>query len=106
MSMPVDRRPMSPDELEAYKCLCRARFPAASWDKRFFHALQPDRISAKEAPQLWRLFVRYRRQYEHPRKAVLLELAGMLAAPDFRKQRAQSKAVADEWAKYQQAMNV
>lgn len=42
-------------------------------------------ISEKQAPQLWRLFIRYRKQISFPDKQRLLQLAETLAAPDFRK---------------------
>ena len=85
MSKPVSRRPMTADESLAYHAMCgHVRFPAASWDKRFFNQLRENAISDKEAPQLWRLFIRYRRQIGYPR---LLKIAESLSAPDFRKQQ-------------------
>lgn len=81
------RRPRTPDEELAIEQMRVVRFPVASWDKRFFRDLdsQSD-ISMNQAPQLWRLFIRYRRQMEFPAKERLLALAKELSAPDFRKQ--------------------
>lgn len=61
-------------------------YPVASWDKRFMRALSSvETITEKEVPQLWRLFIKYRRQLNFPAKARLLALAETLSAPDFRK---------------------
>lgn len=99
---------MTQDERDAYQAICgHVTMTPASWDKRFFRQLQPEAISEKEAPQLWRLFIRYRRQTVHPRKAELLRLAAGLSAPDYRKQQAAMNAQAriDELKRrYQEAM--
>lgn len=108
MSKPVTRRPMTQDERDAYQAICgHVTMPVASWDKRFFRQLNTEAISEREAPQLWRLFIRYRRQTVHPRKSELLRMADSLAAPDYRKQQAALNAQAriDELKrKYQQSM--
>lgn len=85
---------MTPEESEAVRCLGQVRFPTASWDKRFAHSLSgKTTITDKEAPQVWRLLQRYRRQWSSPMKAELLALATERAAPDFRKQQAAMQAV-------------
>lgn len=95
------RRPMTPCELEAVKCLGQVRYPPASWDKRFARSMSGmTTISDKEAPQVWRLLKRYRRQISSPHKANLLMMADELAAPDFRKQQALQR----DLAKYTEAM--
>lgn len=95
MSKPVPRRFMTPDELLAIAQLHAVTFPVASWDKRFFRNLIADKISENESAQLWRIFIKYRRQMNFPAKVRLLALAETLAAPDLRKlaaaQRAQSE---------------
>ena len=82
------RTPTTEDERIAVEALARVSYPPASWDKRFSRQLSPDGLTAKERPQVWRLFIRYRRQISHPRRAELLRKAESLAAPDFRKQQA------------------
>jgi len=82
------RTPASEDEKIAVEALARVTYPPASWDKRFSRQLSPEGLTDKERPQVWRLFIRYRRQISHPRKAELLRKAESLAAPDFRKQQA------------------
>jgi hypothetical protein len=82
------RTPTNEDERIAVEALARVSYPSASWDKRFNRQLSPDALTDKERPQVWRLFIRYRRQISHPRKAELLKIAESLAAPDFRKQQA------------------
>ena len=83
---------LSQDEADAIDMLRHVTFTPASWDKRFAAHLQDCRrfgtIGEKARPQLWRIFVRYRRQTTGPRKAELLKLAEAQAAPDFRKQQA------------------
>jgi hypothetical protein len=100
MSKPVERREMTPDEYKAYFAMRNTvRFLPASWDKRFFNHFVESKetgeiriqISDKEAPQLWRLLVRYRRQWmrkNNVEDAQLLRMAERLAAPDFRKLQA------------------
>jgi hypothetical protein len=84
---------MTEFELEAVKCLQHCTFPVASFDKRFVRGLSGlETITEKEAPQVWRLFVRYRRQISTPNKAALLQMAEELSAPDFRKQAASARA--------------
>ena len=95
------RRPMTACELEAVKCLGQVRYPPASWDKRFARSMSGmTTITDKEAPQVWRLLKRYRRQISSPHKANLLMMADELAAPDFRKQPALQR----ERDRYAQAM--
>lgn len=79
---------MTKDEATAVAALKVCTFPAASWDKRFVGDLTANELSDKQRPQVWRLFVRYRRQINCPDKARILALAEKLAAPDFRKQQA------------------
>lgn len=99
--MKTVRRLMTEMEKEAVSCLSQVRFLPASWDKRFARSLSgSDTLTEKEAPQVWRLFKRYRRQIAHPRKAELLAMADELSAPDLRKQQRQI----DEMRRYQEAM--
>lgn len=70
-------------------------FPVGSWDKRFVRDIATSHgITEKQIPQLWRLFIRYRRQIDCPRKVELLDLAAKLSAPDLRKQQAMERAKA------------
>lgn len=78
---------MTQFESAAVECLQHVRYPPASWDKRFAHSLpRPDNtITDAEAPQVWRLLKRYRRQImDRPDIQSLLLMADTLAAPDFR----------------------
>ena len=86
--MKTMRTPTTDDERIAVEALARVSYPPASWDKRFSRQLSPEGLTDKERPQVWRLFIRYRRQISHPRRAELLRKAESLAAPDFRKQQA------------------
>lgn len=98
---------MTVEERTIFHHLQGVTMPVASWDKRFFRSLCQNALSTKEAAQLWRIFIRYRRQMSFPEKAQLLQLAESLAAPDFRKQQAalRDQARIDELkAKYAQAM--
>jgi hypothetical protein len=72
------------DERLAVTALQGVRMCPASWDKRFRNQLSPDALSEKERPQVWRLFKKYRRQINCPRKAELLGIAKQFSAPDFR----------------------
>ena len=90
MSKPVFKHPLTDNEREAIKCLEHVGMPCGCWDKRFRRdvlspALQTGVLGEKSVPQLWRLFMRYRRQINHPRKSELLKLAEKWSAPDFRK---------------------
>lgn len=87
------RTPYTPEEHIAAAALKCVGFPPASWDKRFANGLAASGLTDKERPQLWRLFIRYRRQIYCPRKEELLQMAEKLAAPDFRKQAAQARAL-------------
>lgn len=103
MKPTAPRRPMTVFEAEAVQCLQKVGYPPASWDKRFAHSLAGQTtITDKEAPQVWRLFKRYRRQINTDNKVTLLALAEQLAAPDFRKQQALQR----EQERYAQAMAV
>ena len=79
------KTPLTPDEVIVIAALRRVRYPAASWDKRFANQLSDDGLTEKQRPQVWRLFIRYRRQIDCPDKARILAAAEKLAAPDFRK---------------------
>jgi len=79
------RTPLSAEEMIAVAALKFCTFPVASWDKRFVGQLTAQGLSEKERPQVWRLFIRYRRQINCARKKELLKLAESLAAQDFRK---------------------
>lgn len=86
------RREMSADEAEAVRCLKTVTTPPACWDKRFIRDVGcGGLITDKEAPQVWRLFHKYRRQIAHPDKSRLLEVAATLAAPDLRKLAAEEE---------------
>lgn len=90
--MKVKRRMLTLDEMQAFKRMHVVTFPVASWDKRFFATLAADdMISERESAQLWRLFIRYRRQMSFPDKERLLKVAQALSAPDFRKLRSKTK---------------
>lgn len=81
-----ERRPRTPDEVQAIKLMACVRYPVASWDKRFMrHLSEVEGITEKEAPQLWRLFVRYRRQMNLAHYGHLLTYAMIQSAPDLRK---------------------
>ena len=103
------RRPMTPDELDAVGCLSGVTYPVASWDKRFARSMiGMETITDKEAPQVWRLLWRYRRQMNHPRLAELLRIAQERSAPDLRKLAAQQREkdrIEEERRKYSEAMN-
>lgn len=70
MRKPVPKRPLSADETLAIRAIQRfVTFTPASWDKRFTREVlcpsleqQPPQLSEKAIAQLWRLFLRYRRQ--------------------------------------------
>jgi hypothetical protein len=104
------RTPLTVEETIALAALGCVRFPTASWDKRFVRSLYHiPGLTDKERPQLWRLFIRYRRQIDCPRKAELLKLAETLSAPDLRKVAAAQRAQAEIDAlkeKYAKAMEV
>lgn len=93
MSAKVFKHPLTDNEREAIKCLEGVGMPCGCWDKRFRRdvlspALRTGMLGEKSVAQLWRLFIRYRRQISHPRKAELLKLAEKWSAPDYRKLRA------------------
>lgn len=101
--MKPERRQRTVEETIAIAALGCVTFPAASWDKRFARMLfSADGITEKEVPQLWRLFKRYRRQIDCPRKDELLAMADKLAAPDFRAQQAAARALEREQEKLAQ----
>lgn len=105
----VNRTPISDLEQQAINLLHGVTFPVGSWDKRFFRSIASAReLSEKERAQLWRLLIRYRRQWDCPDKVSLLAHAARLAAPDFRKQKADAAAAARmefEKEKFRQAMS-
>lgn len=99
----TERTPTTANEKQAVLMLKGCRFAPASWDKRFVGQLNTEALTVKERPQVWRLFIRYRRQiqgmmvYSLKRNErqeqigkfqTLLHEAAALAAPDFRKQAA------------------
>jgi hypothetical protein len=98
------KRPLTADEADAIVMLSCVTYPVASWDKRFaahlWSCLKSGQIGVKAVPQLWRIFIRYRRQTSGARKAELLKLADGLAAVDYRKQARIDEAK----AKYATAM--
>jgi len=99
---------MTPDEMQAIERMYGITYPVASWDKRFMRMLSGcETISEKEAAQLWRVFIKYRRQMSFPGQRELLRMAEGLAAPDLRKvsaaQRAQAEIDALK-AKYAESM--
>ena len=80
------RRQRTLDENLAVAQMKCVTYPVASWDKRFMRSLSSvDGISEREVPQLWRLFIKYRRQISFPEKSRLTAIAEQLAAPDLRK---------------------
>lgn len=102
MTAPVFKHPITDNERAAIIALRRVTFPVASWDKRFardvlFPALDAGMLGEKSVPQLWRLFIRYRRQLNltHAEYVRLMELAEKWSAPDFRKQQAAAKEQAE-----------
>ena len=93
MSKPSPKRPITNNELAAIHALDGVGMLPASWDKRFrrevlCNAEVSGEISEKAAAQLWRLFIRYRRQISASVRAELMRIAKEKAAPDFRKQNA------------------
>jgi hypothetical protein len=82
----AERHACTADEAAAIECLGQVTFPIASWDKRFARSLSASvGLTDREAPQLWRLLIRYRRQWRHPERTALLALAEQRTAPDLRK---------------------
>ena len=108
-----EKRALTQDELEAIDCLSGVGMMPASWEKRFNRdVLQPAKetklLSEKAVAQLWRLFIRYRRQWRHPERHRLLLYAASNAAPDFRKVEAARREQAEidkAKAKYNFAIN-
>lgn len=96
MSKPVERRLMTPDEMQVVERMACVTFPVASWDKRFYRNVSSgEMISEKEASQLWRIFIKYRRQMNFPDKERLLRFAEEHAALDFRKVNAMARERAE-----------
>lgn len=105
--MTRERRPLTLDESQALAHLQFCSFPCASWDKRFVRKLSCETITGKESAQLFRLLIKYRRQFNSPDKARLLAVAEKLAAPDFRKLEAARRDQAridEEKAKYETSL--
>lgn len=98
---------MTDDERVAAKAIGGCTMTPASWDKRFSRFIsEMDTITEKEAPQVWRLFIRYRRQIRVPDKVRLLALAEKLSAPDLRKVEAakrEQERIAEMKRKYAEA---
>lgn len=99
MSKPVPKRPLTDDERAAIKAIQHVGMPAGCWDKRFRRdvldvALETGKIGEKSVAQLWRLFIRYRRQIPAELKARLMRIAESYSAPDFRKLQAAANAQA------------
>ena len=94
---------LTDEETIALAALGTCTFPVASWDKRFVRSLfelpktgqMHQGLTDKERPQLWRLFIRYRRQIDCPRKKELLGIAEKLSAPDLRKLAAAQREQAE-----------
>ncbi len=87
------KRPITDDEVYAIQLLASVTYPVASFDKRFNRdVLQPARntkqLSDKAIAQMWRLFIRYRRQIHTIDMPHMMKIAEEKAAPDFRKQQA------------------
>ncbi len=101
-------RPRTEDEKIAIVQMSCVRFPVASWDKRFYRSLcSRDNISDREAPHLWRIFIKYRRQIKFDDKGRLLSFAELHCAPDFRRLQAASEAqrkIDELKAKYAEAV--
>jgi hypothetical protein len=97
---------MTEDEAIAVRALQLVTYPPASWDKRFARSMSGATcITEAEAPQVWRLFCKYRRQIGCPDKERLLALAQTLSAPDFRKASPRRSFKAEEErVKYEAAM--
>ncbi len=75
----AEYREPSPDEAMMIKGLEGVTYPAASWDKRFMRGLV--RLTESGSVQLARIFIRYRRQVQHPEKERLLALAHTIYQP-------------------------
>jgi len=83
--MSADLKPhrlMSPDEMLAVDNMRFVRYLPASFEKRFMRNISNgDVITDKQAPHLWRLFFRYRKQVPNfPDKQRLLQFAAIEAA--------------------------
>jgi len=108
MSKPSPKHPLSERERLGIEGLRQVTFPVASWDKRFFRdvllpSLTTGELGDKSEPQLWRIFVRYRRQIDVLSKEELLTYAAVRSAPDFRRQRASARAQ-EEREKYAESI--
>ena len=104
------RTPATEQEKQAVQYLKRCRFAPAGWDKRFVRQLQADGLTENERSQVWRLFIRYRRQIEREMRKhcltpnqfneaierfdTLMHYSAIHAAPDFRRLAAGGKAMA------------
>lgn len=115
MSKHVFKHPLTYNERQAIESLRGVTFTPASWDKRFardvlFPALETGMLGEKSVPQLWRLFIRYRRQVRCSSydRARLMAVAEKWAAPDFRKVNAAAREQAEIDAlkkKYNEALS-
>lgn len=107
-----EKHTLTEEELKAINAIDGVGMPSGSWDKRFrrdalAHAKYTREISDKAAAQLWRLFIRYRRQIPGMILMELMKIAEERAAPDFRKQQAalNEQAKIDEMKEeYERAM--
>lgn len=105
----TERTATTANEKQAVTMLKGCRFAPATWDKRFVGQLDAEALTVKERPQVWRLFIRYRRQIQpmivgsHKRAErqqqiarfqALLHEAAMLAAPDLRRVAAANRLTA------------
>lgn len=90
---------LTQDERDAITMLRGVTYPSASFDKRFSAHLQDclkiGTIGEKARPQLWRIFIKYRRQTAGQRKVQLLAYAETQAAPDLRKVNAAAREQAE-----------
>ena len=105
-----NRTPATEQEKQAVYYLKRCGFAPAGWDKRFVRQLPEDALTEKERPQVWRLFIRYRRQIERSMRQgcetpkqyneatarfdTLMHYAAIHAAPDFRRLAAGGNGIA------------
>lgn len=87
-------RPMTQDEITIIKAMRVVSYPSFTYDNRMGKSFRsrvwdapPECspiITERESSQLWRLSLRYRRQWKHPEKARLLKLARQFHVPKFR----------------------
>lgn len=85
---------MTPDEMQAVERMHGVRYLPGSWEKRFMRSISSgDVITEGQAPHLWRLFMRYRRQIpDFQDKSRLLAVASTLASKSIAKISAEQEA--------------